>query len=83
MQQSPHLAMAKGMKPSFLSAMAFVDGHYKRLVEEYLFRFRLPDAMLIGTFPTVAGIPVKPFDPAPVNHWMYIAIIYALRPSGI
>jgi hypothetical protein len=68
MEQTACLGTSQCMKPGFRQAMPDVRYDKERVIEEYLFRFTLVDAVLVGALATVAVIPLKALDSRKVDH---------------
>ena len=66
----------KSMESALGLAVLGVIGDHKLLVLEYLLRFDLVDAVLVGVFPRISRIQLKSDDSREVDHFSF-CFVYA------
>ena len=68
----------KSMEPALGSAVLDIVGDQQLEVPEYLLRFDLADAVLVGTFPRNSLIPLKPDKSREVDHFLLFLYMLAV-----
>jgi hypothetical protein len=68
MEKTPVIGVTQRMQPRFSGAMSCVLYNQKRIVEEYLLGLCLAHTVFIDALATVAVVPIKSFDPGPIDH---------------
>ena len=71
----------KSMDPVPGSAVLDIVGDQHLLVLEYLLRFDLADAVLVGAFPRISLVPLKSDDPCEIDHFLFFLYMLTVYKS--
>ena len=83
MEKSTLICPAQGMQPVLAATVSVVSHQQKRFVEEDLLGLALADLVLVDTLPSIAFVPVEADNPRPIEHVLYIVIIYRTWASPV
>ena len=72
------------MEPALGSAVLDIVGDQELVVLEYLLRFDVADAVLVGALPRISVVPLKSGDPCEIGHFPFFLYMLAVyKPPSI